>query len=910
VVLISWVAHPTRSAQIDHRQRDRQGSIWPDIISDTMGLTPGTCLGPYEIVSPLGAGGMGEVYRARDTRLDRTVAIKILPAHLCSDPTSKQRFEREAKAISSLNHPHVCALHDVGRQDGIDYLVMEYLEGETLAKRLEKGPLPLEQVLTYGTQIADALDKAHRSGITHRDLKPGNIMLTKSCAKLLDFGLAKPSVPPTSSAAITAAVTPPTAVTADGSIVGTFQYMSPEQIEGEELDGRSDIFSLGSVLYEMLTGQRAFPGKSRLSVASAILEKEPASISSLKPMTPPALDHAIRRCLAKDPDDRWQTARDLELELKWIAETGPQPGVLTPAIRQRKLRERLAWTSAVAMAALVLFMYFQHRGPISAPTLRFLVYPPENSSINAAADAALSPDGSHLAFVAADMTGKEILWVRSFDSLTARPLAGTEGAVFPFWSPDSRWVGFFANRSHLKKIDISGGPPVTVASAIAGNGGTWNRNDVIVFATGATRLLYRVSAAGGQVVPITKESETVTATRSRVHFMPDGTHYLYDAPGSGTGRAVYVASLESDSGKLLVESGESPAYQHGRLLYLRGTTLVAQPFDEKRLAIVGSASTLAEQVFSFSASQDGGVLAYWTGIVPNPPQLTWFDRGGKQIGTLGAPVFMLNAHISPDGTKVAAEIYDPQISNTDSDIWLYDTARGVRTRFTAKPGTARRPCWSPDGKHLVFSSNRRGHFDLYEKSADGSGNEELLYESAIQKYCQGWSPDGKSLTLMTINNANRDIWTFPLFGDRKPVPYLQTEFSEQGGEYSPDGKWIAYWSDESGTDEVYLRSARQTGGKLLVSSSGGSRPRWRRDGREIFYLAPTNEVMAAKVRQNGSTLEIDTPARLFKVRTESLFPSYDVSADGQRFLVVSSSLQKQPSPLTVVVHWDNGVKTQ
>ena len=404
-----------------------------------MGLTPGTRLGPYEIVSPLGAGGMGEVYRARDTRLDRTVAIKNLPPHLCSDPMSKQRFEREAKAISNLNHPHVCALHDVGQQDGIDYLVMEYLGGETLAKRIEKGPLPLDQLLTYGTQLADALDKAHRSGITHRDLKPGNIMLTKSCAKLLDFGLAKPSVPARSDATTTAAGTPTTAVTADRSIVGTFQYMSPEQIEGKELDGRSDIFSLGSVLYEMLTGQRAFPGKNRLSVASAILEKEPPSIGSQKPMTPPALDPtgAIRRCLAKYPDDRWQTARDLELELKWVAETGLQSGVPTPAIRQRKLRERLAWTSSVAMAiaALALFMYFQHRSPNSPPALRFLVYPPENSSMNAVADAAVSPDGSHLAFVASDTTGKEILWVRSLDSLTARPLAGTEGAVLSLLVP-------------------------------------------------------------------------------------------------------------------------------------------------------------------------------------------------------------------------------------------------------------------------------------------------------------------------------------------------------------------------------------------------------------------------------------------------------------------------------------------
>lgn len=882
-----------------------------DIILDTVGLTSGTRLGPYEIVSPLGAGGMGEVYRARDTRLDRTVAVKILPEHVSADLIRKQRFEREAKAISSLNHPHICVLHDVGHQDGIEYLVMECIEGETLAKRLEKGPLPLDQVLKYGAQVADALEKAHRNGITHRDLKPGNIMLTTSGVKLLDFGLAKSAAPASDGATLTAVAGRITPATAEGTIVGTFQYMSPEQIEGKELDGRSDIFSLGSVLYEMLTGQRAFPGKSQLSVASAILEKEPVSIASLKPLTPPALDHVIRRSLAKDVEERWQTARDLQLELKWIAEPDSHASVPAQARSQHKWRDRLAWISIVALAATVLglLLYFQRRAPVSAATLRFLVHSPENSYINAEAAAAVSPDGRHLAFVATDQAGNDVLWIRSFDSLTARSLAGTQGAEYPFWSPDSRWIGFFTNRTYaerfyLKKIDVAGGPPVTVASAIAGGGGTWNRNDVIVFGAGATRLLYRVSAAGGEVAPITKESEAVTVARGGVHFLPDGNHYLYDAPDSGNGRAIYVASLDSDTGKLLVESGASPAYQQGRLLYLRGSALIAQPFDEKQLAVRGPATTIAEQVYSFSASRDAAVLAYWTGIVPSAPQLIWFDRSGTQIGTLGAPVPQGNARISPEGAKVAAEIYDPQISDTDSDIWLYDIGRGVKTRFTAKPGTARGPCWSPDGKRLVFSSNRRGHFDLYEKSADGSGKEELLFESPIGKYCQGWSPDGKSLIFMTVDNANRDMWMLPLFGDRNPVPYLQTEFSEAGGQYSPDGKWIAYFSNESGSNEVYVRSILPTAGKLLVSPSGGSRPIWRRDGKEIFYLSSAGEFMVARVKQNGSTLEIDTPTRLFKARTESFLPSFDVSADGQRFLVVSSPLQKQPSPVTVVVHWD------
>ena len=855
---------------------------------------------------------MGEVYRARDTRLDRDVAIKILPVQFSSDTVRKQRFEREAKAISSLNHPHICMLYDVGHQDGTDFLVMECVEGETLAKRLERGPLPIEQVLKYGAQIADALDRAHRSGITHRDLKPGNIMLTATGAKLLDFGLAKLADPAIRGATLSDIATQTAPMTAEGTIIGTFQYMSPEQVEGKELDGRSDIFSLGSVLYEMLTGQRAFSGKSHLSVASSILEKEPTPISTLKPLTPPALDHAIRRCLTKDPEERWQTARDLQMELKWIAEAGSRSGVPIPLVSHRKLRERLAWSAVVALLVgmLLVFATFRRRAPLSPATVQFLVFPPENSYINAAANAAVSPDGHYLAFVAADSTGKGVLWIRPLDSLTARPLAGSDGAALPFWSPGGRWIGFFVNSTTLKKIDVSGGPPITVARAIAGNGGTWNRNDVIVFGTGVTRLLYRVSAAGGAVDPITKQDEAISAARRGVYFMPDGNHYLYDAPDSGTGRAVYVASLDSDRGKLLAESGTSPVYQQGRLLYLRGSTLVAQPFDETRLEVIGPASTVAEQVQSFSASQTGAVLAYWTGIVRSAPQLVWYDRSGKQIGTLGTPVPQRNVHISPDRTKVAAEIYDPQISETDSDIWLYDIVRGVKTRFTAKPGTAREPCWSPDGKQLVFSSNRRGHFDLYEKLADGSGKEELLYESEVGEYCQDWSPDGKSLLFMTVSNTNRDLWTLPLLGDRKPIPYLQTEFTEAGGQYSPDGKWIAYFSDESGANEVYVRSVLPAGGKLLVSPSEGWGPKWRRDGKEIFYLSATGDLMAAAVKNNGSSLEIGIAKPLFRMHLAFFLPSWDVTRDGKRFLVLSSLAQKQASPITVVVNWDAGLKTQ
>ncbi len=880
-----------------------------------MPLVPHTKLGPYEIQGLLGAGGMGEVYRARDTRLDRTVAIKILQTHLSGDSTLRQRFEREAKAISSLNHPHICVLYDIGREDGVDFIVMECLEGEALAARLEKGPLRLAQVLQYGTEIADALDKAHRSGVMHRDLKPGNIMLTASGAKLLDFGLAKLNAEvPLAAETLTEMAAGDRKLTEKGTILGTFRYMAPEQLEGKEADARTDIFAFGVVLYEMATGKPAFSGKSKASLIAAILERDPPPISSLQSMAPPALDHVVERCLAKDPDERWQTARDLTYELKWIAGGGAQAGLPLESIARSKNYNRVRWilVGVLSLTVLALSTVLRQRVSPSPAPVQFLVLPPENSYINAAARAAVSPDGRQLAFVAADSTGKGVLWVRSLDSLTARSLAGTDGAARPFWSPDSRWIGFFA-RSTVKKIDITGGPPISIASALAGNGGTWNRDGVIVFGTGATRLLYRVSSAGGEVVPLTKREEAVPGGRHGPYFLPDGNHYLYDAPQAGTGRAVYVASLDSDTGKLLVQGAAYPAYQQGYVLYLRGTTLIAQPFDEKRLEIIGRASTLAEHVQSYSASQTGAVLAYWTGVGSDEPQLAWFDRKGNRVGTLGEPVSQVNIRISPDGSKVAAEIDDPLVSDLNSDIWLYDVLRGVKTRLTSGPGSARTPCWSPDGRHIVFGSNRKGHFDLYEKAIDGSGNEELVFESETSKVCQSWSPDGQLLLYLTIpgdSSARRELWTLPLFGDRKPAPYLQTGFDVTGGRFSPDGEWIVYESNESGKSEVYVSPFPASGGKLVVSTSGGSRPIWRRDGQEIFYLGPGGELMAAKVNRNGSALAIDVPRALFQAHTESFLPSYDASADGQRFLVVTATQQKLPSPITLVANWDAALKKQ
>src|SRR6266446_6849714 len=595
-----------------------------------MSIDAGTKLGPYEILTPIGAGGMGEVYKAADTRLNRTVAIKVLPPHFSDNPEMKQRFEREAQTIAGLNHPNICTLYDVGRQDGTDFLVMEYLEGETLAQRLEKSPLPLAQVLQFGIQIADALDKAHRHGVVHRDLKPGNIMLTPSGAKLLDFGLAKAAVPLAAGATLTAAATPSTPVTQEGTILGTFQYMSPEQIEGKELDGRSDIFSLGAVLYEMLIGQRAFPGKSQLSVASAILEKEPAPISAVKPMTPPAFDHAMRRCLAKDPEERWQTARDIAIELKWIAEAGSQLSAKTLDKQRSRNSGRLLLAALIGTtaAALTLGILYARRPANDAPVARAYIRPMPDSSFiftGTAAGFALSPDGRLLAYVASTPDGKSVLWVRPIDSSQAQPLVGTDGATYPFWSPDSRFIGFFAG-GKLKKIESSGGPPFTICDASDGRGGTWNQEGDILLTPAVNTVIFRVSASGGPLIPVTTLDPSKNETTHRwPYFLPDGRHFLYFtgsvfSPRETLTNSVLLGSLDSKESKLLLHSHTNAIYASGHILFMRQFTLMAQPFDTTSLQLTGDAVPIADPVQEgrsvskneFSASENG-LLTYVEG---------------------------------------------------------------------------------------------------------------------------------------------------------------------------------------------------------------------------------------------------------------------------------------------------------
>ena len=889
-----------------------------------MPLVSGTKLGPYEVVGPLGAGGMGEVYRARDTRLERTVAIKILPAQLSSDPARRQRFEREAKTISSLNHPHICVLYDVGHQDGTDYLVMECVEGETLAKRLEKGPLPLEQVLKFGAQIADALDKAHRSGVVHRDLKPGNIMLTSSGAKLLDFGLAKPAAALVSGATLTvAAATPITPVTQEGTIVGTFQYMSPEQVEGKELDGRSDIFSLGAVLYEMQTGKKAFEGKSQLSMASAILEKEPAPISSIKPLTPPALDHAIRRCLAKDPEERWQTARDVALELKWIAESGSQtmPGSV---LRRTKTRDLIVAGGTILIVLATFFAGVLHWGrtPQKVHIVRSYIKAMPNSSFVLAAQQggfAMSPDGLRLAYVAQNADGKILLWVRALDSLQAQALDGTEEASFPFWSPDSHFIGFFA-AGKLKRIESSGGPVFTVCDAPNPRGGTWNQDGVILFTPNLNVAIHRVSASGGTPVPVTSLDPPKGITTHRwPQFLPDGHHFIYVAGTPLTLRenptnAIVLGTLGSKESKLLLHAHASAQYVSGHILFLQQSTLMAQPFDESRLEPKGDAFPIADLVQEselilrsmFSASENGP-LAYLEGTSSASRELLWLDRSGKRVGEVPGPDTYMSPRISPDGKKVVYTLIGPWY-----EVWSYDMALGLKTRLTFGTSSGRAslgPLWSPDGKRIAYTSIRNGRFGFYQKASNGSGNEEvLLEEDGSVKYLNDWSADGKFVGFQNAPQGINEIWTLPLTGERKPTPFLQFKFSSAMSAFSPNGKWLAYCSTEAGDQKVYVVPFPGPGGKWQVSPSGGCYPRWRHDGKELFYLSADNKIVAAEVRADGSSFAIGAVNPLFETRVyRSMFGGFDVAPDGQRFIICYEPGQPNVA-ITLVENWDAALK--
>jgi serine/threonine protein kinase/WD40 repeat protein len=893
-----------------------------------MTLASGSRLGPYEILAPIGAGGMGEVYKALDTRLERTVAVKVLPSHMSASPEVRQRFEREAKTISQLSHPHICALYDVGREGETEYLVMEYLEGETLLERLAKGALPLEQTLRYGTEIADALDKAHRQGIVHRDLKPGNVMLTKSGVKLLDFGLAKAMAPAAPRGSLTSLPTQQ-GLTQEGTILGTFQYMAPEQLEGKEADGRTDIFAFGCVLYEMATGKKAFSASSQASLITAIMSADPPSISSVQPMSPPALDRVVKKCLGKDPEDRWQNAADLGSELKWIGEGSSQASAAAPVVARRRNRERLSWglTGLALLLAAAATVRYERQPAVLAVPMRSSIVLPEKSALRAIA---LAPNGAKLVFVARDSSGKNLLWIRPLDSLTVQPLPGTENPSFPFWSPDSRFIGFFAE-GKLKKIDASGGPPQTLCDAPVNRGGTWNREEVILFAPVSESPIYRVSASGGLPTPVTRFDPVRGESSHRwPYFLPDGRHFLYVVASFGSGgqeekHGIYLGSLDSKEEKFLLRAKSSVAYSpsfakasEGYLLFFRERNLLAQPFDVKSLRIMGDPLLVAEEIQYFSniasavfSASENGVLLYQAWSASGVSQLVWFDRSGKEVGSLGAPGDQSNPRISPDGKRVALDIIDPQAGNRD--IWIYETSGGIPTRFTSDPGLEGGPIWSPDGSRIVFIAVRKGHVQLYQKSSSGAGSEEPVLESERTKVPTDWSLDGRFILYRAFDaTTNLELWALPVGGDRKPTPFIKTAYGVTQGQFSPDGRWVAYASNESGKWEIYVASFPGPGGNWKVSSAGGSEPRWRRDGKELFYLAPDGKLMALDVKE-GATFEAEVARPLFQTRRREhtsaadLF-SYDVSPDGRRFLVNTDVGEVAPPSLTLVVNWTAGLK--
>jgi eukaryotic-like serine/threonine-protein kinase len=891
-----------------------------------MPVSPGTRLGPYEILDAIGAGGMGEVYRARDTRLERAVAIKILPAHLSSDPVRKQRFEREAKIISSLNHPHICVLHDVGQQDGINYLVMECVEGETLAKRLQKGALPVDQVLKFGTQIADALDKAHRSGVVHRDLKPGNIMLTATGVKLLDFGLAKPNASLASLATLTAEAPRQAAVTQEGMIVGTFQYMSPEQIEGKGVDGRSDIFSLGAVLYEMVTGQRAFPGKGQLSVASAILEKEPEPISALKPMTPPTLDHAIRRCLAKDAEERWQTARDLMLELKWIAEPGSQAGVPAPGVSQRKMRERLAWGTATALLTLTTIAFaigFLRRGAKVPRPMRLTAEIGADAALTTSYGPAaiLSPDGTRLAFLARGSDQVDRIYARLLDQLQAIALSGTEHAESPFFSPDGQWIAFFAD-GKLKKIAVQGGAAVTLCDVSgAGRGGSWSENGTIIFVSGTRVGLFKVSSGGGTPQPLTTlDRQAEEITHRWPHVLPGGEVVLFTAgrtPGGNYEDSDIVAySMASGQRKTVYHGGFYPAYlPSGHLVFMHEGTLFAVPFDVKRLEVTGQATPILEEVLAntiggaqFSFSETGNLVYVAGAGAYRNVSIYWMDHDGKFQPLREASANYFLPAFSPDGKRLAVVIRD----QSRSDIWVYDLVRDTLTRLTFTGQNNEYPVWTPDGQRITYAVREKSgmQFNIYWKRADGSGDAQRLTESKRDQKPDSWGPDGKVLAFSQISpDTGSDIFTLSFEGDDKsgwnvgsPKPFLNSPSWEAYSSISPDGRWLAYMSNESGNDEVYVRLFPGPGGKEQVSTGVGVVPKWSHNGKELFYSTEDNKIMVVGYTTSADSFRADKPhlwsSGQFTLRGTGY--NFDLHPDGKRFAVLKAPGTENPPVINKV----------
>lgn len=886
-----------------------------------MPILAGTKLGPYEILAPLGAGGMGEVYRALDPRIGREVAVKILPVAYSADPDRLRRFELEARATGVLNHPNILAIHDLGTQDGSPYLVSELLEGETLRDKLRTGPLPLRKAIEYALQMAHGLAAAHDKGIAHRDLKPENIFVTKDGrVKILDFGLAKLILPETAKDAASALQTG-APESQPGTVLGTMGYMSPEQVRGRPSDHRSDIFSFGAILYEMLSGQRAFKGDTPADTISAILHKDPLELSDSGAL-PPGVNRLIRHCLEKTPEERFQSMRDVAFDVETLS--GISATQTTSSVSTPERRGIPGWLQPVvillllAIAGIFAAGYFA-RAPKPAPVIRFSFNAPKtpastDNTLISTMQMALSPDGSQLTFAAPYTSNQNILWIRSLNGVTPRPLQGTEGAIYPFWSPDSRFIGFFTTDGKLKKTDVRAGSIQTLCNASAGRGGTWSPDGRILYAPDKLGGIYQVSSDGGETKPVTDDPAQQGISYRWPVFLPDYDHFLYLSQNSvGAPIGVFLSSLHSKESKLLLKVNSNVAYRSpGILLFCRDRKLMGQKFDWKRGTFSGEAFTVVEETLSFNAGRglaafsvsETGILAYQTDTV-TPSPLVWLDRTGKQVNTAGELGYYTNPRISPDGKRIAVVRHETH--SEEGDVWLYDTERSSSTRFTFNAAGYTDLVWSNDGNQIFF-----GNGDLFQKASNGTGNETNLFKSPIGKVPTDISPDGKFLAV-NLDNAKtqQDLWILPLSGDRILFPFLQAAYNENTGRFSPDGRWIAYTSDESGGSEIYVRPfPAKDAGKWQVSNSGGILPRWNHNGKELFYVSTDKNMLMSVEIKPGDAFESGQPKPLFEMPTPTIVDDalYDVTPDGQRFIVSSPPGRQYPSTVTVVVNWTADLK--
>jgi eukaryotic-like serine/threonine-protein kinase len=864
----------------------------------------GRRFGSYRIVSPLGAGGMGEVYRAHDSKLGRDVAIKTLPAEFARDSERLARFRREARTLASLNHPNIAAIYGLEKLEEVDFLVLELVEGETLADHLGRGPIPIEESLKLMLQITEALEAAHEKGIIHRDLKPANVKVTpEGTVKVLDFGLAKAL---SGEAAEADGVDSPIlslAAAKAGVVLGTAAYMSPEQARGSVVDKRCDIWSFGVVLFEMLTGKQLFAGQTISDTLAAVLRAD-IDWSKLPGDTPALIRTLLRRCLTKDRKQRLQAIGEARITIEEYLADPTSASVLETAHVGMLRRSRLiAWSvaSICLVGALALGVFFPRQAPVEAPEIRLDVNTPSTSDPNSFA---ISPDGSRLAFTASS-EGQPRLWLRPLNQTTVQPLPGTEGAMNPFWSPDSRLIGFFAE-GKLKRIDIAGGLPQALASAQAGSG-AWNRDGVIVFAPSNFSPLYRVPAVGGEPVAITRVDPPRQYMHGSPQFLPDGRHFLFNAMGSPEAGGIYLGSLDGGEPKRLTVADSTVGHLGSDwVVFKQQRTLMARRLDVARGQWTGDPVIVADPVQTFSVSTVGRV-AYRAAGVAERRQLTWFDRTGKTLGVAGEPDAndLRAPELSPDGRRIAV---DRKVQD-NTDVWLMDLARGGLTRLTSDAAFECTPLWSPDGTRIIFGSNRKGSYDIWIKPSNGTGTEELLLGTPKIKWPIHWSKDGRFLIYSQGDSTMLDLWALPMTGnDRKPVVVSNTSFGELQGQFSPDGRWVAYQTNESGSGvEIVVQAFPEPSGKWQVSTGGGVQPRWRPDGKELYFIAPDRKLMAVPVAVRGSTFEAGKPVALFATQISngggSTKPQYVVSRDG-RFLINQVVAESATTPITLILNWN------